>query len=202
MSVIDLSYRLTDDYGDYERHTKSTDSLIYIDPIVKLEDGPASCDLTVGDGWFNCSDNRYYAIPDGGITLRPHKSIVIETQQTIGVPLTAFGLVIGKGKFIFQGILISSGKVDPGFYGQLRIGIYNGGNEDVILGRGEPFCVCSFFGIDTNFGMVRRRDSIGPSTILPSLPMRLRVSDFFKRNWGKILTILIALASLVISILK
>jgi dUTPase len=202
MSIIDLSRRLTDNYEEYARHTKSTDSLVYVDPIVRLEDGPSSFDLTVGDGWFNCSDSRYYAIPNEGVTLRPRDSIVIETRQAVGVPLTAFGLVTGKGKFIFRGVLVSSGKIDPGFCDKLRIGLYNGGHEEVVIKKDEPFCTCCFFEVESSFSVVRRRSSIGPSMILPALPVRVRATAFFKKNWGMLFTLLIAFISLIISIFR
>ncbi len=202
MSVIDLTRRLTHSYEDYTRCTKSSDSLVFVDTEVRLDDAPASFDFTVGDGWFNCTDNRYYAIPEDGLSLRPRESVVIETRQVVGVPLNAFGLVTGKGKFIFQGVLVSSGKIDPGFCDKLRIGLYNGGHEVVTIRKGEAFCTCCFFELESSFEVARRKSNISPSSIHPAVPFHIRATSFLKKHWGTVITLLIALASLIISIFR
>ncbi len=202
MSLIDLSRRVTQRFEDYERYSKSSDSLILVDGPVLLDDGPASLELTIGDGWFHCSDNRLYAIPNDGLQLKPKDSIVVETVQVIGVPLNICGLVTGKGKFIFQGIFISSGKIDPGFCAKLRVGLYNGGDEIVILKKGDPFCYCCFFAMETNLDVSRRKGDLSPKKFLPELPKGTKVKNFLKANWAWLLTTLIAIISLIISILR
>lgn len=201
MGVIDLSVRSTADVEEYSKNVKSSDSLVLITPEYRLDDGPASVELQVGEGWFDSKDNRFYAIPDSGLQLGPGQSAVLETRQVVGVPLNVFGMVTGKGKFIFKGIHVSSGKIDPGFNSKLRIGLYNAGHDSVSLQSGDSFCSCCFFDMQTNLDHPLRVGDLGPSRIVPSVPRRMRFSAFLSQNWGKLVTISISLAALVISLL-
>jgi deoxycytidine triphosphate deaminase len=131
MSIVDLSVRLTDNeklFGDFN---KSRDSLILVRPLVK-PDG-SSVDLSVGEYWFDCENERDYAIGEDGFELHPNGFAVIETFEEVALPQNVFGLLTGKGKHIFRGILISAGKIDPTFRDRLRIGVFNAGRESIIL---------------------------------------------------------------------
>ncbi len=116
MSLINLRHRLTRDLREFDRYSRSSDSLIYVDREIEPGDGDASLDLTVGEAWFHGGDNTEYRIQGDGLSLKPDQSCVVETNEQIGVPANAFGLVTGKGKFIFQGVLVSPCKIDPGFF--------------------------------------------------------------------------------------
>ncbi len=202
MSIIDLGRRLTNNMEEFTRNSKSTDSLIYVDKPVQLSDGPGCFDLSVGDSWYSCNDNRYYATPAEGLTVRPRESVVVESHQVVGVPLNAFGIVTGNGKFIVQGVFLFSGKIDSGFTDKLRLGIYNGGHESITLIRETPFCTCCFFELQTNFGISRKNTSLTPLNTAPSPPLRTKIIVFMKNHWATIIGTLIAIAALVISLLK
>ncbi len=152
MGVVDLNARLTNDWDKFCSCTKSSDSLIFIDTIVKLEDGPTSIDLTIGQRCFLQRDGRYYTIPEDGIRLAPSESILVETSETIALPYNIFGFVTGKGKLIFQGAFVSAGKIDPGFNAKLSIGLYNGGNKSIIIKRGAALCSCVFIQTESSTG--------------------------------------------------
>lgn len=200
MSIVDLEARLTSEFQHFQKNDKSSDSLIFLKGTIKLEEGAASLELTVGDKVFNCREYQYRNIPSEGFVIKPGASVVIDTEQVIGLPANVFGLVTGKGKYIFQGILISSGKIDPGFYDQLRIGLYNGGSEQITLKRGDPFCSVCFFQLESNQEAVSRKLPMTPMRYPIPLSIRRRIILFFNREWGWLLTILIALLSLMVSI--
>jgi deoxycytidine triphosphate deaminase len=151
MAVIDLSTRLTNDWNQYQNNKRSSDSYIYISPLsYKLDDGPASVDLSVGDKWFVQNNNVAYTITEEGVTLNPFQSILIETQEQISLPYNVFGLVTGKGLQIFQGTFVSTGKINPAYNAKLKIGIYNGSNKRITLQSGAPLCTCVFFEMESS----------------------------------------------------
>ena len=202
MTVVDLSRRLTSSVEEYERFLKSSASLIFIEGPIRLDDGPASLELTVGEAWFSCEGDGYYAMPEEGLTLKPGTSAVIETEQVIGLPHNVFGIVTGKGKFIFQGVFISSGKVDPSFYAKLRIGVFNGGRSSITLRKGDPFCYVTFFEMETHTTISRQRGDVSPRRRLPREPFMKRVETFLHANWKWLVGVSIAVASLIISFIK
>ncbi len=152
MALISLNSRITDSWEERCKHLKSPESLIYVKDRAQ-EDivNPASMEIAVGDVYILPGDNKQYRIADEGLTIKPKKSVVIYSQQKIALPYNAFGIVTGKGNYIFQGCFISTGKIDPGFDGYLKIGFYNGGNKKVTLMRGKGFA--SVYFINTDFTM-------------------------------------------------
>src|ERR1700704_5408851 len=120
MSVINLRHRLTSSLEEFEQHKRLDESLIYVDHNIQPGDGDASLDLTVGEAWFRGSDSGRFEIEEDGLALTPGQSCVVETNEEIGVPANAFGLVTGKGRYIFKGVLLSPGKMDPGFCEKLK----------------------------------------------------------------------------------
>lgn len=92
---------------------------------------------------------KKYTLDENGIKVKPGKSVVVYTKEHIRTPFNVFGLVTGKGKYIYQGCMVASGKIDPGFDGHLKICFYNGGKRSVILKPNEPFCTVFF--IDTAY---------------------------------------------------
>ncbi len=151
MGVIDLNVRLTKEWGQYNDFLKSSDSLIFIDPDTFIgDDLPSSIHLTVGKRCFHLKDNVYYDIPIDGIQVKPFTTILVETEQKLGLPFNIFGLVTGKGNLIFKGAFVSSAKIDPGFQGKLRIALFNGSDNMLIIKNGDPLCSCVFLNMDTS----------------------------------------------------
>lgn len=151
MGVIDLNIRLTDSWDSFNDNLKSSDSLIYIEPKNYLsDDKPSSIDLTVGEKCFFLKDNKYYDFPEDGIHVKAFTSILVESEQKLGLPYNIFGLVTGKGNKIFQGTFISTGKINPGFNGKLKIGLFNGSDKSITIKKGDPLCTCVFFEMESS----------------------------------------------------
>jgi len=203
MSIVDLKSRLTLDWNAFNEYMKSSDSLICIDgPIILADDGPAAVDLSIGDRWLDHRDNTQYLIPKEGLHLKPNQSTVVVTQQRIALPLNVFGLVTGKGKYIFQGVFISSGKVDPGYNGRLKIGLYNGSEHTIVLKTGEPFYSCCFFQMESSLDAPLRSYETEP-TLRPShLPRRVRIANWLKVSWKAIIPMIISLVAVIVALLK
>ncbi len=200
MSVINLSHRLTSSVEQFEQHKRLDGSLIYVDHEIEPGDGDASLDLTVGEAWFRGSDSAYFKIEEDGLPLKPGQSCVVETNEEIGVPANAFGLVTGKGKYIFLGVLLSPGKMDPGFRQKLKIGLYNAGQKTVKFKRGEPFCTVCFLELEPSVDKLRSKGDLHPEArpVLRRFPTKQKLGVFLK-EWAFLLSNLIALASLVIA---
>ena len=203
MSVVDLHARLTSDWEDFNRWLKSSNSLIYIDGKVLVADnGPACLELSVGHRWLNHRDGSFYRIPEEGLQIKPHQSVVVETEQRLALPLNVFGLVTGKGKYIFQGVFISSGKIDPGFNGELRIGFHNGGEKPIALKPGTPFCSACFLAMESTMSMPLRAYQSQPVSRSQFLSAPVRLGIWFRKNWVVIVPIIISTAAVIVSILK
>jgi deoxycytidine triphosphate deaminase len=202
MSVINLRHRVTYSLDEFEQRKRSENSLIYVDRDIALGDGDASLDLTVGAAWVRETDNVRFTIEQDGLALKPGQSYVVETRERIGVPADAFGLVTGKGKYIFQGVLVSPGKMDPGFCEILKIGLYNAGHSTVAIKKNEPFCTVCFLELEPSFDRVRSKGDLRPEARAAPrrFPTREKIGAFVKRDWGWIASILIAVMSLGVSI--
>ena len=203
MSLVDLKHRLTTDFEQFQKWKRSSDSLVYIsasdDTKLKelLFDAPSSLDLTVGDQWFSCADNAFWKIPSSGVTIKPQTSVVLETEQRVGVPLNVFGLVTGKGHYIFQAVIISPGKIDPGFANKLRIGVFNGGTQPITLQSGTAFCSCCFFSLESGRDVASERITQEPSRTHKELPRRKRLVAGVKKHALLIIAIMSVLAALI-----
>lgn len=200
MSLINLRHRLTTDVNEFDRYSRSSDSLIYVDHEIQPGDGDASLDLTVGEVWFHGVDE--FEIEGDELPLKPGQSCVIQTNELIGLPANAFGLVTGKGKYIFQGVLTSPGKMDPGFRQKLKIGLYNAGGKTARFKRNEPFCTVCFFELEPSFDKVRTKSDLRPRPRGRRFPTKEKIVAVLRKDWGLILSILIALMSLAVSVFR
>jgi deoxycytidine triphosphate deaminase len=195
MPAVDLTRRVTRSEEDFERFRESADSLIFVSCDVQT-DSLATMDLTVGDTWFDCSTVEAYEVPPDGLALAARRAVVIETHEVLGAPSNIFGMVTGKGRYIFQGLFVSTGKVDPGFFGRLRIGIYNGGHRSVTLKRGEPFCSCWFFPVETTLPAQARKPALAPGRVAHREPWWRCTVIFFCREWARLIPITVSLLAL------
>lgn len=201
MSVVDLQNRLTLNWNDFCNYLKSSDSYIYIDGNKILpSDGPASLDMSVGDRWFNCRDGIFYDIDEKDLHIEPHQSVIIETEQRIALPFNVFGLVTGKGKFIYKGMFTSTGKIDPGFNSKLLIGFYNGSMKPVALKKGDVFCSCCFFQMESSLDIpLRPHSDLFEGKILQP-PILTRAKNWWSNNWKYMTPIIVSLLSAIVSI--
>ena len=203
MSIIDLTSRCTSDWEKFNSFLKSNESYIFIEgkEIIKNDD-PAALDLKVGSRWYNNKDNKFYAIPKDGLNIQPKHSVIVETEQRLALPFNIFGLVTGKGRYIFRGIFISSGKVDPGFNGKLKIGLFNGSNNRIIVKHKSIFCTVVFFEMESTIDMPLRNYESSPELKVSGALKTRRFVNWFRTNWYYAITILVSLVALIIALIK
>lgn len=199
MSIVHLSKRITKDIDKYNEYLRSSDSLIYLtEPWEMDESGPDCLSLTVGECWYD--DARYLEIDSKrGIKIKPHDSAVIETAEEIALPFNMYGLLFGAGSNIYRGTFISSGKIDPGFYGRLRIGFHNGSNKPVVLKRGDKLAYGIFVSTECDLERLRFPHALSQPAV-SVLSRKERFKRWFVQNVYQLLTISISIASLVVAI--
>lgn len=202
MSIVDLGNRITTDWEEYNKFVKSNDSLIYVDGRIILKDvGPASINITVGSQWRDITKNKSYQIGEDGIKVQSGKCILIETEQRIALPYNIFGVVYGTGKNIFRGGFVSTGKINPGYNGNLKIGYYNGNSKTICFKKGDLLACCSFYNMETTTknALENYINTSEPEILEPNV--KSRVWAFITKNWYAILSLIISIVALFYSIL-
>lgn len=183
MSIIDFNKRHTSDWEEMHLHLSSPDSLVYIDNVDNEIARPTSIDLNVGDAYIIPGSNHIFAIPDNGLIVKPHCAVVIYSKQRIKLPYNVFGVVTGKGSLIFRGCFLSTGKIDPAFDGQLKIGFFNGGNQKICLKSGEPFATAYFLNADATLTAPLNQYQTGLSPDLPEITIYQKIWLYTKAHW-------------------
>lgn len=199
MAIINLNRRITQDIDSYSNFSRSSDSLIFVkDHWQTDESGPDCLLLTVGQCWY---DNARYLEIDAqkGIKIKPHASVVIETSEEIALPLNMYGLLFGTGSNIYKGAFISSGKIDPGFSGKLRIGFHNGSDKTTVLKPGDKLAYCIFIGTECGL-MHTPLPSILNQPAVGVMSLRERLKKWFIQNAYQILAVTLSIISIVVSV--
>ena len=116
-------------------------------PFSKDRIGVLGCEFGVGEQYCSLRDpyNVNSLVPGGSIEVGPGETILILTEEYVGLPKSVMGLVVPRARRFFEGGLINATRLDPTWYGKLIIGFTNLAKFPIALRRGEPFCVCVFF---------------------------------------------------------
>ena len=182
MSVVNLSKRHTNQWDEVHEHLQSPDSMIYINEGNNIN--PTSMDLEVGSAYIVPGSNQTFAISETeGLKIKPHESVVIYTKQRVKLPYNVFGVVTGKGTYIFKGCFLSTGKIDPAFDGYLKIGFLNGGNSSVVLKKGEPFATAFFLNTDATLKAPLREYQTNLTPDLPRIKWYQGCWIYMKEHW-------------------
>ncbi len=151
MSVLQIKGRTTNSQPDFEAFALSSNSCIFTtasDPNIE----EYSIELSLGEGWndnYSENDKNLRRI-DGGITIRGHGSIVVEVHEEIRVPHNRYGVVLPTGSlFLSRGILITPAKVEPAFFGKLKLRIFNTTHQKILLKKGEKLGSVIFFSTES-----------------------------------------------------
>ena len=117
----------------------------------QLEAGQASnvsYDLRIGEQFRDHRSSAVKNIPEGGvIELRPGSAFVIQTEESIHLPIKMFGIIAPKVTLLERGLSSTFSKVDPGYDGHLLVTLFNLGKTTVFLNRGDRFCALTLFDV-------------------------------------------------------
>jgi dCTP deaminase len=112
--------------------------------------GNATYDLRVGPEYRYLSQPQKGEIgEEGEIILQRAASVLIETEESLHLPRTVFGVVLTKVSLTQKGVTNTPSKVDPGYSGPLIITVTNFGREPVKLKRGEKLCSILFLRMES-----------------------------------------------------
>ena len=184
MAIVDLNHRITADWTERCDNLQSPDSFVFVSDNHQNDTlNPASMEISVGDVYLLPGDNKTYLITDEGLTVRPRHSVVIYTKEKFALPYNMFGVVTGKGNYIFKGCFVSTGKIDPGFTGYLKIGFYNGGLSKIVLKKGDSFA--SVFFVSTEFTMPHplQNYQLTPTPEAKPISRCTRIWNYISAHW-------------------
>ena len=201
MSVVDLTRRITMDFKEYSEYKTSHDSLIYVgnDPLIQSN---TSLTITVGRIWYDGKKHTDIRIPDKGLKVKPKDYVVLKTKQKICIPYNVYGIVVGKGVDIFNGGVISTGKIVPGYRGELRIGYYNAGTSTIVLHEGDALACCIFFDVESTITELAIDDESEGIPVIEDIKLREKICNFVNKNWYSLISTILAVIAIVVSIMK
>lgn len=197
MAVINLKSRVTNDKVQFENYKKSSSSLVYINTDAQYDQSSEDILLIhVGDGYMIGS--QMIKVPEKGLVVKPHESVVFFSDQTIAVPLNMIGIILGMGHNIFKGGFISPGKIDQGFEGPLKIGYFNSSKKNVRFKKGDILACVLFLETENTL------EAAGPENGYSALPKydmtKLQeFTHFLSENWVALLSIVIAIIGLIVN---
>jgi len=148
--ILDLERRATSDLQKFELAKESPDSLVLIAPDCTGIEAGTSLPINAGQNYFNQVTGARQPI-EKSITLHSSDFVVIESRQRFKIPRNVLGLIHGKGRALFRGIMVAPGKIDPSFSGHLRIYLFNAGKADVEILAGEVIASAVFLSVETPY---------------------------------------------------
>ena len=199
MSIIDLTKRTTNDWNEYIQCISAQDSKIFVNDKVLLDNEcPASLLLTIGDSYL--LKGIPTIIPSSGIKIPPNKTVVFETKQQIALPYNVFGLVSGVGINIFNSGFVSSGKIDSGYKGKLKIAYFNGNDKSIIFKKDDLVACCAFWNTDYSIKYQLQDYNSDVRPDLEHVNVASAVLSWFKKNWYSVLASAISIIALIIGL--
>ena len=76
---------------------------------------------------------------DRDLTLKPGKQALAASVERVELSRNFLGILHVRSSLAREGVIASLALVDPGFHGQLTVSLYNAGDRQVRLRRGERF---------------------------------------------------------------
>ena len=202
MSIIDLSRRIIFDWDEYNKNARSHESKIYIVPEdEELIQAGTSVNITIGDVWYNNNKHSDVLITEKGVKIKSKKYVVFQTRQYFGIPYNVYGIVVGKGINIFNGGVISTGKIVPGYKGKLRIGYYNASNSTIVLHKGDVLGCCIFYDTEMTAVSEYMGDDLDNIPALEILTRREKIGEWFGDNWKDIVSWVLSLVAIIVALL-
>lgn len=192
MSVIEISGRIARDEKSFSDAGLSDKSLLYLKG--GLDPAAYSIDLSIGEAWnesYGLTSGQLYRIPQEGLDIGRHGSIVIEVAEEIRVPHNMYGILVPTGSlFLDRGILIAPAKVEPSFSGFLKLRLFNTTGYKYSLKSGDKIASVVFFSTEnTSFQPSVEKASL---TIDGKVPLKKRLWRWGVQNRNQIITWLIA----------
>lgn len=182
MGVVQIKGRTTNSPENFLRYSSSSSSHVYTTALEKNIEN-FSIEISLGDGWNeNYSDANVGLIKiDDSIIVGGRASIVVEVAEEIRVPYNRYGIVLPTGSlFLTQGLLIASAKVEPAFYGKLKLRLFNTTDKKIKLIKGRKLGSVIFFSTESTIphDVISRNSNIS----IPPLTRLALLRKWFAEN--------------------
>jgi deoxycytidine triphosphate deaminase len=164
---------------------------IIIDPFQDHRLGPCCYGLSVGDEYVSLRDpfNPRPLKKGEHISIGPSETVLVLSQEYLCLPRNALAMIVPRATWIFEGISLSSTRIDPTWYGKLLIGVTNLAKNPVALDWGEEFCTCYFMEATEAKKVLSRetqsalgRDTIGTVRLAHAKPQHLMLPGRVSRD--------------------
>lgn len=109
--------------------------------------GPCCYDLSVGEEYLSLRhpyDEPKHLKEEEHFSIGPGETVLILSNEYISLPKDVLAMIVPRARWIFEGTLTCTTRIDPTWYGKLLVGFTNLAKNPVALGRGERFCTCYF----------------------------------------------------------
>ena len=107
--------------------------------------------LAVGEEVFVTSKGgTKTTLPPGAqFTIPPGQLAIVLTEEEVHIPNNAIGFISMRARVKLGGLVNVSGfHVDPGYKARLKFSIYNAGDQNAVMARGEPVFLIWFADLD------------------------------------------------------
>ena len=128
--------------GEWER----VGERIIIDPFSPSNLNAISYEISVGEEWISLRDpySVHRLAKDEPITIAPHETILVLSEEYIALPRMVAGLIVPRARKLFEGSTLAATRIDPSWYGKVKVGFTNLSQYTTSLARGEKFCTIVF----------------------------------------------------------
>jgi len=128
------------------RDWEKIEDRVLIYPFDNDKLGPLSYDLSVGDEVYSIRKGiKVDVTKEKEVLIEPGETVLVLTAEYVALPRIIFGTIDMRARVVFEGIIASSTKVDPTWYGKLTIGVTNHSKDAIKFRHGESFCSLVLF---------------------------------------------------------
>jgi len=121
---------------------------ILISPFQEANFEGASYDLHMGKQFISLiGEPRISQISEQLLRIKEGESLILESQEYIGLPYNIAGMTFGRVSWSEQGLLLNSAYVHPGFHGHLIGIVTNIADCPIEIDPGTAFCHIVFVGV-------------------------------------------------------
>lgn len=159
-------------------------------------------DLHVGDSFLEAGSSAAYPF-DKAYSLEAGACIIVRTKEVISLPNNVFGTLCAKGSLAALGFLVPNTKVDPMFFGELDIALFNAGKRPLNVENGKAFCSIVFHKLEGSISSNSARSGIRVVELKQQkLRPLLRTINKHMEHWRGFYALLAALLAIGYGLLK
>jgi dCTP deaminase/dUTP pyrophosphatase len=87
-------------------------------------------------GFIGKNERRLPEIQEVNFTLKPHQYYLLVTMERVNMPKDLVAFMFNRSSLFRCGASLRTAVIDPGYQGELTVGIKNEGDHEIILEKG------------------------------------------------------------------